>query len=211
VGTRDRNRLLLTQDPIGLAGGVNLYEYAGSNPVSFDDPLGLSPSCKGLLHCAKQLANMEWRGFVGGSDPTGLTPLREDMGRFGYALGKLSMAVAGAGSVRLGGGVTGGAGSLADDAVVVRGGTKPLPAPGETFSAAAGRTLDEAASGVPHGTIRATTVGQIRSAGGTVTPAPELTRSGVMNERHVNVCLGWGKCPFGQPMPNPVPGAERIK
>jgi hypothetical protein len=36
---------LLTQDPLGLAGGVNLYEYAGSNPVSFDDPFGLCPAC----------------------------------------------------------------------------------------------------------------------------------------------------------------------
>jgi lysozyme len=26
-----------------LDGGVNLYEYAGSNPVSFDDPFGLCP------------------------------------------------------------------------------------------------------------------------------------------------------------------------
>lgn len=99
---------------------------------------------------------------------------------------------------------------IADDAVVVRGGTKPLPPAGEKFSGAAGRDLNEAASGVPHGTIRSTTAGEIRAGGGTVEHAPEMTRGGLLNELHVNICLGEGSCPFGDPMPNPVPSADRV-
>ena len=31
------------EDPIGLAGGVNLYGFAGGDPVNFSDPFGLCP------------------------------------------------------------------------------------------------------------------------------------------------------------------------
>lgn len=35
----------LTSDPIGLRGGLNIYRYAGENPVNLVDPLGLAPVC----------------------------------------------------------------------------------------------------------------------------------------------------------------------
>ncbi len=35
----------MSQDPIGLAGGVNTYQYA-PNPVTWIDPLGLNKGCK---------------------------------------------------------------------------------------------------------------------------------------------------------------------
>ena len=45
----------LTQDPIGLAGGVNLYAYAGNNPVAFTDPFGLmGEECNGEEDGAKK-------------------------------------------------------------------------------------------------------------------------------------------------------------
>jgi uncharacterized protein RhaS with RHS repeats len=35
--------LYTQQDPIGIAGGLNLYGYAGGDPINFSDPFGLRP------------------------------------------------------------------------------------------------------------------------------------------------------------------------
>jgi len=101
---------------------------------------------------------------------------------------------------------------IPDSHAVVRGGQTPMPPQGELFSGSHGSTLESAASGVPHGTIRSTTAGEIRQLGGRVDYAPEMTRSGTMNYRHVDVtegCLG-PSC-FSSPFPNPVPPASRIR
>jgi uncharacterized protein RhaS with RHS repeats len=38
-------RSLTQEDPIGLAGGLNLYGFAQGDPVNFSDPFGLCPIC----------------------------------------------------------------------------------------------------------------------------------------------------------------------
>lgn len=100
---------------------------------------------------------------------------------------------------------------LADDAVVVRGGTSDVPPAGEVFSGAYAQTLEEAGAFVPYGQLRATTAGEIRLGGGTVDVVPEMTRGGNLNPNHVNICLGPGSCPFGPLIPNPVPKPGRIQ
>lgn len=98
---------------------------------------------------------------------------------------------------------------LDGDMVVVRGGATPLPPAGTVFSGAVGFTVYDAAASVPHGTIRSTTVNAILTGGGIVVLIPEMSRSGVMNHRHVNIIEG-PISTFSAPFPNPVPPKLRI-
>jgi RHS repeat-associated protein len=37
------------EDPVGLAGGLNIYGFADGDPVNYGDPFGLCPSCLGAV------------------------------------------------------------------------------------------------------------------------------------------------------------------
>jgi hypothetical protein len=45
-------------DPIGIAGGLNLYGFAGGDPINFSDPFGLSAEA-----CCRELASVA-AGFI---------------------------------------------------------------------------------------------------------------------------------------------------
>ncbi|WP_049649744.1 polymorphic toxin-type HINT domain-containing protein, partial [Kitasatospora sp. MY 5-36] len=98
-----------------------------------------------------------------------------------------------------------------DDFVIIRGGQSPMPDSGVEFSGSMGSSVNEAGAGVPHGSLRATTAGAIRAAGGTVVYAPEpIAGAGSpLNYNHVNVTLG-SSDPFGAIESNPVPKAGRL-
>ncbi len=100
-------------------------------------------------------------------------------------------------------------GVVPDDYLIVRGGTKPIPPSGQRYSANVGPTVEAAASSVPYGQIRVTTVAEIRRAGGIVEWVLEYSRHGTLNEQHVHV-TEMTSSTLSPLRPNPVPKTLRI-
>jgi len=62
-----RYPMLISEDPIGLAGGINMYAYTGNDPINSSDPMGLqSEDCRIQFgpHCppivVSGIANALW-------------------------------------------------------------------------------------------------------------------------------------------------------
>jgi hypothetical protein len=139
---------------------MNLYGYAGGDPVNFSDPFGLWPTFPGI---ASSVATSVWKGLF-----NRWVKEAEEMGK-ASAMGSVSeMAV------------------IADEALVVRGGTNTAEqlikgaehvdadgmVHGVSVNSANGKSVAELAAGLPHNKIGVTTAGAIRQAGGDVLAHP---------------------------------------
>jgi hypothetical protein len=100
---------------------------------------------------------------------------------------------------------------IPDSATIVRGSQTYTHQPGNMLSAQMGSNAAEAALGLPHGTLKITTAGEIRAAGGTVELAPEpVYPGGPLNTWHVNITEGNSPAFPAQTTPSPVAKAQRL-
>jgi RHS repeat-associated protein len=92
----------LTQDPIGLAGGVNLYAYAGNDPLSYSDPFGLCftnpQACwQGLVNLVQRAGPAltragAWISRLGSRAPPASAPVAESLDDIVQQAGRLQGA-----------------------------------------------------------------------------------------------------------------------
>jgi hypothetical protein len=98
-----------------------------------------------------------------------------------------------------------------DDAIIVRGGQAYTAQAGKVISAQMGASAAEAAAGLPLGTVRVTTAGEIRAAGGAVELVPEAVYpGGPLNTWHVNITEGPKPAFPAQGVTSPVQKAQRL-
>jgi RHS repeat-associated protein len=98
------------QDPIGLAGGLNLFGFAGGDPVSYSDPFGLCLVC--VVYAAYEVGSSLYDAYD--LAKTGINYLRGKASKTELAV---TAAGAGVGLVSVGGGFGRAARSLVGDAV----------------------------------------------------------------------------------------------
>lgn len=216
---------------------LNLYSYVQNNPTTLGDPDGhdWESNIVYLSTAAGTLGGALIGGTVGAGAGTLALPGGGTVGG-GYAGGVLGAGVGAGFGVAVGHAIVNtikavssnestpapassttpapaagsphAPGDVPDGQAVVRGGQGAIPSSG-TFSGAQGATIEEAGKGVPHGTISATTGGEIRAAGGEVRPAPEPAYpGGPVNGQHVNIT--GGQSAFGPQQANPAPKSERV-
>lgn len=163
------------EDPVGFAGGINLYAYAGNDPVTYSDPFG-------LLECSRDNPDECSFGDVLRNVAAGMAAVTSPEGgrdsgpgfRTGQFLGLLGFAVPV--------GVASRGATIADDALVVRGGTNTvdrIAAGAESIDGAGrvhgvsvnsgnGLSVTQLSRTIPNNQIGVTTAGAIRAAGGQV-------------------------------------------
>jgi RHS repeat-associated protein len=57
------------EDPIGIAGGLNLYGFGGADPVTYSDPYGLCPEEKKVAGvCPGGLSDGQWQAVEGAAE-----------------------------------------------------------------------------------------------------------------------------------------------
>jgi len=76
----------LTPDPIGLLGGMNLFDYVGGNPINETDPIGLEPNVAQIVYSETGSLRPQWLDPKGprkrsNYDPNSVKMLEEAMRR----------------------------------------------------------------------------------------------------------------------------------